>query len=174
MSRHVCTLAWQREADAAFLDHRYSRSHEWVFDGGASVLASVSPHIVPPPYADARCVDPEEAFVAALASCHMLFALHLAAVRGWVVDAYTDDAVGDLVRDGDGHRWMAAVRLNPVMTFQGGGSGVGPGVSPGIEEVRALHADAHGQCFLARSVTSAIRIDLARQIAHWRRAAGCD
>lgn len=157
MSEHVCTVTWRRAAGEPFTDHRYSRAHDWLFDGGARVPASVSPHIVRPPYADVGRVDPEEGFLAALASCHMLFVLHLAAGRGWVVDGYDCTMAGDLVPGEDGLRWMPEARMAPVLTFAG--------AAPELEAIRALHAEAHRQCFLARSVKTRIRIDLDRQAA---------
>jgi organic hydroperoxide reductase OsmC/OhrA len=93
VSQYLATVAWQRQG-AAFTDNRYSRAHVWRFDGGAEVPASSSPQVVPPPYSDAAGVDPEEAFVAALSSCHMLWFLSVAAGRGFVVDSYRDEAVG--------------------------------------------------------------------------------
>ena len=85
MAEHTATVAWDR-FDAAFTDNRYSRAHRWMFDGGATIPASSSPHVVPVPMSDPMGVDPEEAFVASLSSCHMLWFLSIAASRGFVVD----------------------------------------------------------------------------------------
>jgi organic hydroperoxide reductase OsmC/OhrA len=101
MAHFTATVSWQRDG-AAFLDNRYSRKHEWAFDGGVRVAASASPDVVPPPYAVAEAVDPEEAFVASLSSCHMLWFLSLAAKRGFRVDSYVDAAVGELKPDAAG------------------------------------------------------------------------
>ena len=98
--KYTATVSWQR-GDARFVDNRYSRAHEWRFDGGTVVPASSSPHSVPVPLSDPRGVDPEEAFVAALSSCHMLWFLSIAAKRGFVVDSYEDNAVGYLEKNDD-------------------------------------------------------------------------
>src|SRR5512142_1274141 len=98
MSEYQITVHWQRR-DHLFTDNRYSRAHTWVFDGGVKIPASSSPHVVPLPFSDASAVDPEEAFVASLSSCHMLWFLSIAAQRGFCVDRYTDEAVGLLAKD---------------------------------------------------------------------------
>ncbi len=85
MSRYTANIRWTR-GDAKFTDNRYSRRHLWRFDGGIEVPASSSPHSVPLPYSSADAVDPEEAFVASIASCHMLWFLSIAAKRGHRVD----------------------------------------------------------------------------------------
>lgn len=149
MSEHHATVTWER-GDAVFTDRRYSRAHEWQFDGGASVGASASPHVVPHPYSVASAVDPEEAFVVALSSCHMLWFLDFAARRGFVVDEYRDTAVGKLGPDSEGKPAMLEVTLRPEVRFSG--------KSPLQEELDALHHDAHESCFLARSVKTVVRI----------------
>ncbi len=138
------TVRWVR-GTAKFTDLKYSRAHEWRFDGGVNVPASSSPLIVPEPYSARGAVDPEEAFVASLSSCHMLFALSHAAKAGWTVDEYTDDAVGILAKDTDGREAMARVTLRPRMTFSGARA-------PTVEEYAALHHRAHEDCFIAASV----------------------
>src|SRR5437868_578983 len=99
MSEHVVSVRWERDQEAAFTDHRYSRRHSWHFDGGAVVAGSSSPHVVPVPGSDPAAVDPEEAFVASISSCHMLWFLDLAARDGWVVDEYRDEASGLMARN---------------------------------------------------------------------------
>lgn len=146
------TIAWRRDADAAFTDNRYSRAHVWRFDGGTEVPASSSPHIVPLPLSNPAGVDPEEAFVASLASCHLLWFLSLAAEQGWRVDAYEDAASGVLGRDAQGKLAMTQVRLRPRVVF-GGTS------TPSREEVEALHHRAHEACFIANSVRSEVRCE---------------
>lgn len=148
MSHYASTVAWQRD-NAAFADHRYSRRHNWYFDGGTTVCASSSPHIVPVPYSDPAGVDPEEAFVASLASCHMLWFLDLAARAGWVVDAYRDDAVGVLARDADGHLAMTRVTLRPAVQFAAR-------CAPDPAALLDLHHQAHASCFIARSVKTEV------------------
>ncbi|MDX2243399.1 MAG: OsmC family protein [Leptolyngbyaceae cyanobacterium bins.302] len=99
MSEHSATIQWQRN-QALFTDNRYSREHIWQFDGGVEVPASSSPHVVPEPYSNPACIDPEEAFVAALSSCHMLWFLAIAAKRKFVVESYTDQAIGVMEKNG--------------------------------------------------------------------------
>src|SRR6266446_4252444 len=101
MAGHTASVRWERGAQA-FLDNRYSRLHRWSFDGGAEVPGSSSPHTVRAPLSDPAAVDPEEAFVASIASCHMLWFLSLAAQAGWVVDDYRDDATGLMARNAEG------------------------------------------------------------------------
>jgi len=151
MSAHVCTVSWERQG-AAFLDRRFSRAHTWRFDGGAVVPASASPHVVPAPYSDASGVDPEEAFVAALASCHMLSFLWLAAGRGLVVDGYTDEAAGHMGKNAAGRVAVTRVVLRPRVTFVAG-------TAPDRAALDALHHEAHGICFIANSVTTQISVE---------------
>ncbi|MFY7972841.1 MAG: OsmC family protein [Rubrivivax sp.] len=154
MSRHACQVQWQRADDAPFVDNRYSRRHVWRFDGGTEVPASSSPQVVRVPMSDPAAVDPEEAFVAALSSCHMLWFLNLAALAGWCVESYTDDAEGHMRPGADGKPWMAEVLLRPHVTFAGERL-------PDDAAVQALHHRAHDECFLARSVKSEVRVEPA-------------
>lgn len=151
MSDHHATVTWRR-GDAAFLDQRYSRVHEWRFDGGALVRGSSSPSVVPVPMSDPTAVDPEEAFVAALSSCHMLWFLSLAVKRGWVVDAYADHASGTLGRNEDGKVAMTRVVLRPATTFSGASV-------PSSTEVAEVHHAAHEACFLASSVRTEVVVE---------------
>ena len=146
MSEHTCTVTWVR-GTADFVGRRYSRAHDWTFDGGAVVRGSSSPHVVPPPGSDPAAVDPEEAFVASLSSCHMLWFLDLAARRGLSVDRYVDHAVGTMGRNAAGKLAMTRVVLRPAVTF-------GPGPQPDAGIFNALHHEAHAQCFIANSVTT--------------------
>jgi organic hydroperoxide reductase OsmC/OhrA len=148
MSTYTATIAWQRDAQA-FVDHRYSRRHSWRFDGGAVVRASASPHIVPLPMSDAAGVDPEEAFVASLSSCHMLWFLDIAARAGWVVDHYQDEASGVLARNMQGQLAMTRVTLRPAVRFAGGRG-------PDAQALHALHHQAHASCFIANSVKTEV------------------
>jgi organic hydroperoxide reductase OsmC/OhrA len=134
---------------AVFVDHRYSRGHRWQFDGGTQVPASSSPHVVPLPYSVEAAVDPEEAFVAALSSCHMLWFLSLAAKRGYLVDRYHDTAVGVMGRDADGKLAMLEVTLRPTATFA-------EAARPDDAELAALHEAAHAECFIANSVKTRV------------------
>lgn len=149
MAEYTAVIEWQR-GDAAFIDNRYSRAHRWRFDGGVEVPASSSPHVVPVPMSAEAAVDPEEAFVASLASCHMLWFLSIAAKRGYVVDGYRDDAVGLLGENDDGKVAMLSVTLRPEVTFA-------RDRVPDANELGALHDQAHDECFLARSVRTDVR-----------------
>lgn len=148
MSEHTATVIWQR-GDQPFTDNAYSRRHRWTFDGGAAIEASASPDVVPLPMSVPELVDPEEAFLASLASCHMLFFLSLAATRRYVVDSYTDAAIGYMEKRDDGKNWMAKVILEPKVSF--GGERV-----PTAEELEKLHHRAHELCFIANSVRTEV------------------
>ncbi len=153
MSQYQAIVEWERRG-AVFTDNRYSREHRWEFDEGVRVPASASPHVVPLPYSAAAAVDPEEAFVASLASCHLLWFLSLAAKRGFVVDSYRDAAVGVLGRDAEGKLAMLEVTLRPAVHFAGDRH-------PTEADLARLHHDAHGECFIARSVKTVVRCEPA-------------
>ncbi len=154
MSSHVATIAWQR-GDAAFTGARYSRSHRWSFDGGAEVPASASPALVAAPWSDPTGVDPEEAFVAAISSCHLLWFLSIACERGFMVERYRDDAEGVLGKDASGRLAITRVTLRPRAEFSGERR-------PTDAEVDELHHAAHEKCFLANSVKSDVRCEPVR------------
>lgn len=145
MSTHTARLEWQRGDGEAFVDGRYSRRHLIRFDGGAVLPGSASPQVVRAPFSDAAAVDPEEAFVAALSACHMLWFLSIAAEAGWVVDRYDDDAEGRLASNAQGRLAITQVRLRPRVAFAG--------PAPSAAQLQALHERAHDECFLARSVS---------------------
>lgn len=147
---HDARVQWTR-GDAAFTDNHYSRAHQWSFDGGAVVRGSSSPHSVRAPLSDPSAVDPEEAFVASLSSCHMLWFLALAARRGLVVDGYDDEARGTLERNAEGRMAMTRVVLRPRITWVGD--------TPGDEVVAALHGAAHHECYIANSVTTVVTVE---------------
>ena len=147
---YTAVVEWSRGGEA-FLDNRYSRGHLWRFDGGVEVPASSAPSSVPLPYSREDAVDPEEAFVAALSSCHMLFFLHLAAKRGYLVESYRDEASGRMSRNADGKLFMSAVTLSPEVVFGGGRV-------PDPAEIEALHHAAHDECYLANSVLTEVTI----------------
>src|SRR3954447_25458844 len=142
-------VTWKRADDAKFTDQRYSRAHEWSFDGGITVPASSSPHSVRLPYSVVEAVDPEEALVAALASCHMLTFLYVAAKQGFVVDNYADDAVGEMSKNERGKLWMSKVTLLPLITFMGD-------KRPSPAQFDELHHLAHEECYIANSVKSEV------------------
>jgi len=151
MGSYTATIRWKRGSDGDFAKGQYSRAHEWAFDGGAVVAASPSPHIVPAPWSDAAGVDPEEAFVASLASCHMLFFVDFARRAGLLVDAYVDEAEGELGKRSDGRMAMTRVTLHPRVTWGG--------TPPDAAAIADLHHRAHDACFIANSVTSEVRVD---------------
>jgi len=145
------SIHWARGA-AAFTDNRYSRAHTWQFDGGVEVPASSSPQVVRVPLSVEAAVDPEEALVAALSSCHMLWFLSLAAAGGWRVDDYSDDAVGVMGRNAAGRTAMVCVTLRPRVAFSGERL-------PARADILQLHHRAHDECFIANSVTSEVRCE---------------
>lgn len=148
MSTYLATACWERGSQV-FTDNRYSRAHRWTFDGGITVPASSSPSVVPLPFSQPAAVDPEEAFVASLASCHLLWFLSLAAKAGYTVDRYEDAAVGTMARNAEGKLAMTKVELRPVTTFSGPRQ-------PSQAELEALHHRAHEECFIATSVRSEV------------------
>jgi organic hydroperoxide reductase OsmC/OhrA len=150
-SEYTARLHWQR-GDAAFTDQRYSRRHAMHFDGGAVVPASSSPHSVPLPYSDPTAVDPEEALVAAVSSCHLLWFLSLAASAGYVVDDYADDASGLMARNAEGRQAITQIVLRPAARFGGERR-------PTREQLDALHHEAHERCYIANSVKSEVRCE---------------
>lgn len=151
MSNYSAVIAWSRGTQP-FSDHRYSRLHEWRFDGGVVVPGSSSPQVVPFPMSDASAVDPEEAFVASLSSCHLLWFLDLAARAGWVVDDYRDAAQGVLARNPQGQLAMTVVTLRPQVRFAGQRQ-------PDAAEISRLHEAAHQACFIANSVKTELRCE---------------
>jgi organic hydroperoxide reductase OsmC/OhrA len=151
MSPYTATIRWTRTGTGDFTKGQYSRAHSWSFDGGLNVPASPSPHIVPAPWSDAAGVDPEEAFVASLSSCHMLFFVDFARRAGFVVDSYVDEAEGVLEKRADGKMWMSRVTLHPRVTWGG--------TSPDEAAIADLHHRAHEACFIANSVTTEVKVE---------------
>ena len=151
MAEYTATVKWTRQPSEVFTDNRYSRAHQWEFDGGVTVPASSSPHVVKLPLSNPNAVDPEEAFVASLASCHMLFFLSFAAMKKFVIESYVDRAVGVLGRNEAGRQAMLRVVLHPAITFSG--------TQPTADELHALHDRAHHECYIANSVTTAVEVE---------------
>jgi len=149
MSEYFAKINWKRASNESYIDHKYSRGHEWVFDGGVTVQASSSIHIVPLPYSIEQNVDPEEAFVASLSSCHMLFFLSIAAKRKYVVDSYIDNAVGIMEKGNDNKISMTKVTLRPHVQFSGD-------KKPTMQQLEKMHHQSHEQCFIANSVKTEI------------------
>jgi organic hydroperoxide reductase OsmC/OhrA len=148
---YQASIHWSRGA-AVFTDNRYSRAHTWRFDGGIEVPASSSPQVVRVPLSAEHAVDPEEALVAALSSCHMLWFLSLAAAGGLRVDEYSDQATGVMGKNAAGRTAIVRVTLHPRVTFSGERQ-------PARAELDALHVRAHEECFIANSVTTDVRCE---------------
>lgn len=146
------TVSWKREDGVKFTDQRYSRGHTWSFDGGITVPGSSSPLSVRLPYSVEQAIDPEEALVAALSSCHMLTFLYVAAKQGFVVDAYEDSAVGEMTENEQGRMWVSKVTLYPAIAFSGD-------KKPTAEQLDHLHHLAHDECYIANSVKSEIVVE---------------
>ena len=148
MSEHRAMIRWQR-AGPDFLDGKYSREHTWTFDGGLTIPASPSPAVVPAPWSNSAHVDPEEAFVAAVSSCHMLTCLYLASRQGFQVDSYEDHAVGVMTRNEKGVPWVSSVTLHPRIRYSGDRQ-------PTAADEKRLHRLAHKQCYIANSIKTEV------------------
>lgn len=149
MPDHVATVEWR--SGGGFREGRYSRAHRWSFDGGAIVPASASPHVVPAPMSDPAGVDPEEALVASVSSCHMLWFLHLARDSGFDVAAYRDEARGQMGKGDRGRMAVTRIVLRPEIDFAG--------EAPGAEALARLHHEAHEKCFIANSLRTEIVVE---------------
>ena len=149
MSSYQATVIWNRGSQK-FTDNKYSRAHQWQFSGDTIVAASASLHIVPLPYSIEENVDPEEAFVASLSSCHMLFFLSIAAKQKWLVDSYEDRATGVLEKNTEGKLAMTQVTLDPKINYSGS--------KPSKEQELKIHHLAHQECFIANSVKTKVEI----------------
>jgi len=150
MSEYKATITW-KNTGSDFLRGKYSREHTWTFDGGITVAASASPSVVPPPYSNPAHVDPEEAFVASLSSCHMLTFLAIACKQKFVLDSYEDAAVGHLEKNADGKLAITRVELHPKITWS-------DNRKPGAEELDKMHHAAHENCFIANSVKTEVTV----------------
>jgi len=151
MSEHKATISWKRTSDD-FLKGKYSREHTWTFDGGAVVPASPSPAVVPAPYSNPANVDPEEAYVASISSCHMLTFLYVAGRQGFQVDSYDDESVGTMTKNERQVPWVSTVTLNPRIAYGGAKR-----PTPAQEE--HLHHQAHEQCFIANSIKTEVVVN---------------
>jgi organic hydroperoxide reductase OsmC/OhrA len=148
-------LLWKKSPDEKFTDGKYSRKHQWIFDGGTEVPASSSPHVVAVPFSDESAVDPEEAFIAALSSCHMLFFLSFAAKRNYIIETYEDNAEGTLSKTENGEMAMTVVNLRPKVTFAGSNM-------PSEEVIAELHEMSHKKCYIANSVKTEVKVQPAK------------
>jgi len=152
MHYYEAKVTWQRPDGAKFTDNRYSRAHQWAFDGGVSVRASSAPSVVPLPLSAADAVDPEEALVASASSCHMLWFLSLVARKGFIVDEYVDEARGEVGKNAEGKTAVTKITLRPRIRFSGD-------KLPTAADLDALHHAAHDQCFIANSLKSEVVIE---------------
>ena len=141
---------WVR-GDAPFIDRRYSRGHSWRFDGGIEVPASSSPQVVRVPLSVEAAVDPEEALVASLSSCHMLTFLAIACKQKFVLDSYEDEAVGQMEKNAEGKLAITRVELHPRISWSGDRT-------PSAEELEKMHHAAHDNCFIANSVKTEVTV----------------
>lgn len=153
MSTYSALIKWQRGCEEAFNDNQYSRGHTWEFDGGVTVPASSSPHVIPLPLSVEANVDPEEAFIAAISSCHMLTFLGIAAKQRYVVDSYIDHAVGIMEEDEQGYTSVTQVTLKPQIVFSGD-------KQPTRKQLEKLHHLSHQHCFIANSVKTNITTEI--------------
>jgi organic hydroperoxide reductase OsmC/OhrA len=146
---YTANVRWMRREGEAFSDNKYSRGHLWSFDAGIEIMASASPSVVPLPMSREDAVDPEEAFVAALSSCHMLTFLSIAAKKRFVVDRYEDKATGVMTPNENGQLFISKITLDPVIAFSGDRL-------PTPEQIADMHHLAHKECFIANSVLTDI------------------
>lgn len=151
---YFAKISWKKKPNEAFTDRKYSRAHRWAFDGGVEMAGSSSPHVVPLPYSDATAVDPEEALVAAAASCHMLSFLAIAAAKKYVVATYEDNAEGIMGKNAEGREAILTIVLRPKIVFEGD-------KQPTLEEHEQLHHQAHRECYIANSIRSAVITELS-------------
>ncbi|HUA38187.1 MAG TPA: OsmC family protein [Candidatus Sulfopaludibacter sp.] len=154
MSEYKATIKWRRTSPD-FLKGKYSREHTWTFDGGVTVPASASPAVVPAPWSNPAGVDPEEAFVASLSSCHMLTFLHLAGKAGFQIDSYEDEAIGRVTKNEKGVPWVSLATLNPRIVY--GGEKM-----PAPADEERLHHLAHENCYIANSVKTEVVVSNGR------------
>jgi organic hydroperoxide reductase OsmC/OhrA len=144
------TISWKRNSPD-FLKGKYSREHTWAFDGGVTVPASSSPAVVPVPYSNPANVDPEEAFVASVSSCHMLTYIYLAYKQGFQVDSYQDEAAGAMTKNEQGVPWVSSVILNPKIAYSGD-------KLPAPADEERIHHLAHEQCFISNSIKTKVMV----------------
>src|SRR5688500_849535 len=152
MSTYTAKISWENDSPETFTKNRYTRGHEWKFDGGITVPASSSPDSVRVPFSVEEAVDPEEALVASAASCHMLTLLYIAATRGFRIDSYEDHAEGLMEKREDGRQWISRITLRPAIEWAGE-------KIPTQAEIDEMHHAAHEQCYIANSIKSEVIVD---------------
>jgi organic hydroperoxide reductase OsmC/OhrA len=155
MAEYKASIKW-KHSGGDFLKGRYSREHTWTFDGGVTVPASPAPSSVPKPYSNEANVDPEEAFVASISSCHMLTYLYVASRRGFEIASYEDEAVGVMTKNEKGVDWIGSVVLSPHIVYAGE-------TRPSREVETDLHHAAHEGCYIANSVKTDITVAPAEE-----------
>src|SRR5215207_9866088 len=151
MSTYTAQISWKNDSPDNFTKNRYTRGHTWSFDGGIEVPASSSPHGVRVPFSVEEAVDPEEALVAAASSCHMLSFLYIVAQRGFVIESYDDDAIGEMTTTDDGKQWISKITLDPKIVWAG--------ATPTSDELAEMHHAAHEGCYIANSIKSDVVIE---------------
>ncbi len=151
MSTYTAKITWRNDAPDTFTKNRYTRGHEWSFDGGITVPASSSPHAVRVPFSVEAAVDPEEALVAAASSCHMLSFLWVVSKSGFVCDSYADNAVGEMTTSDEGKQWISKITLDPQIVWSGD-------KIPTDEELAQMHHEAHEVCYIANSIKAEVVI----------------
>ena len=154
MAAHTATVVWERSPGDPFTGSRFSRAHRWSFDGGLNLPASSSPAVIPR-FSDPAGIDPEEAFVASLSSCHMMTFLYLAAKRGYIVNRYEDHAEGELAKNENGRFWLSRVTLRPRIDWDG--------EAPDTATTGQMHEQAHEECFIANSVRTEVRCEPVKE-----------
>ncbi|MDD3799937.1 MAG: OsmC family protein [Novosphingobium sp.] len=152
MGLYEATVSWRLADGDDFASNKFSRRHEASFDGGESYVASPSPQVVPEPMSDPAGIDPEEALIASLSSCHMLYFLAFAAKKGFAIEYYVDNAVGEMAKREDGKSWMSKITLRPDVKFVGD-------KLPTAEEIDDLHHAAHSYCIIGNSLKSEVAIE---------------
>ena len=152
MSTYTAKIVWKSDSPESFAKNQYTRGHTWAFDGGIEVPASSSPHAVRVPFSVEAAVDPEEALVASVSSCHMLSFLWVAAKSEFVVDSYEDDAVGEMTTNDEGKQWISKITLDPQIVWSGDRI-------PTSEELAVMHHEAHEICYIANSIKSEVVVN---------------
>ena len=161
MSTYTAKITWKSDSPDTFTKNRYTRGHNWEFDGGVTVPASSSPLTVRPPYSVETAVDPEEALVAAASSCHMLTFLYVAATRGFRIDSYEDNAEGVMEKLDDGRQWVSKITLHPEIEWAGE-------TLPTRAEIDEMHHASHEQCYIANSIKSEVVVQGIPSESHLR------
>src|SRR4029079_9363147 len=148
MSTYTAKIGWKCDSPESFTKNQYTRAHTWLFDGGVVIPASSSPHSVRLPFSVEEAVDPEEALVAAASSCHMLSFLWVASKKGFLIESYEDNAVGEMTTTDDGRQWISKITLDPQIVWGD--------KTPTSDELTELHHEAHAQCYIANSIKSEV------------------